>query len=60
MMAIRIIKRQDGVYDAYDRASGKWLLTRSAPDNILSWLSELKLVWVEFIDETLLKEGDHV
>ena len=51
MMNIRIIHRQDGVYDIYDRVTGKWIMSRRSPDNVFSWLSCEPHVTIDFVDE---------
>ena len=50
-MAIRIIHRKDGMYDVYERSTGKWLFSRYSADNVFSWLAEIKYVWIDFVDE---------
>ena len=55
-MTVRIIHRRDGMYDVYDRATGKWIISRHSPDNILSWLSEKTIVNIDFVDESLSPE----
>lgn len=52
MMAIRIIKRKDGMYDIYRRDNGMWLQSYNSPDNVLSWLSEQVCPNIDFVDET--------
>lgn len=55
-MTVRIIHRRDGMYDVYDRSTGKWIISRRSPDNILSWLSEKTIVNIDFVDESLSPE----
>lgn len=55
-MTVRIIHRRDGMYDVYDRATGKWIISRRSPDNILSWLSEKTIVNIDFVDESFPPE----
>ena len=55
-MAVRIIHRRDGMYDVYDRATGKWIISYHSPDNILSWLSEKTIVNIDFVDESFPPE----
>lgn len=50
-MNVRIIHRENGMYDVYDRATGKWLFSRNSADNILSWLSGKVIVTIDFVDE---------
>lgn len=52
-MDIRIIKRKNNMYDLYDRANRKWLVSYSSPDNVFAWLSEQKVVNIDFVDEVL-------
>ena len=52
-MDIRNIKRKNNMYDLYDRANGKWLVSYSSPDNVFAWLSEQKVVNIDFVDEVL-------
>jgi hypothetical protein len=54
-MVIRIIHRKDGVYDVYDRTSGKWLFSRTSADNVFSWLSWQQFVLIDFVDEEFLE-----
>ena len=56
-MDIRIIKRKNNMYDLYDRVNGKWLVSYSSPDNVFAWLSEQKVVNIDFVDEVL--EGEN-
>lgn len=51
ILAIRIIHRKDGMYDVYDRATGRWLASYLSPDNVFEWLSMKKLVYIDFVDE---------
>lgn len=51
MMNIRIIHRQDGVYDVYERATGKWIMSRNSADNVFSWLNCKPHVTIDFVDE---------
>lgn len=51
MMNIRIIHRKDGVYDIYDRVTGKWIMSRNSADNVFSWLSCKPHVTIDFVDE---------
>lgn len=55
-MTVRIIHRRDGMYDVYDRATGKWIISRRSSDNILSWLSEKTIVNIDFVDESFPPE----
>ena len=50
-MNVRIIHRENGMYDVYDRATGKWLFSRNSPDNIFTWLSCKSYVTIDFVDE---------
>ena len=56
-MDIRSIKRKNNMYDLYDRVNGKWLVSYSSPDNVFAWLSEQKVVNIDFVDEVL--EGEN-
>ena len=56
-MDIRIIKRKNNMYDLYDRVNGKWLVSYSSPDNVFAWLSEQKVVNIDFVDE--VSEGEN-
>lgn len=51
-MHVRIHKRENGMYDVYDRINGHWLLSRMSPDNIMSYLSNNLITGVDFIDES--------
>ena len=51
MRFIKIIRREDGVYDVYDKTSDKWLFSYSNADNVFSRLVEYGLIQIEFIDE---------
>lgn len=55
-MAIRIILRKDKVYDVYDRATGKWIFSTAAAENVFSRLSKMPNVTIDFIDETIPAE----
>lgn len=55
-MAVRIIHRKNGIYDVYDRATGQWTMSRNSPDNIFAWLSDQRLVYMDFVDETFDEE----
>lgn len=55
-MSVRIIHRKNGMYDVYDRASGRWLLSRHSADNIFSWLSHQPCVRIDFVDDGI--DGD--
>lgn len=55
-MAIRIILRKDNVYDVYDRASGKWLFSTAAAENVFSRLSKMPCVQIDFVDEQVPPE----
>ena len=50
-MNVRIIHRKDGVYDIYDRVTGKWIMSRHSADNVFSWLSCEPHITIDFIDE---------
>lgn len=50
-MAVRIIKRTSGIYDVYNCSSGKWIFSRTHPDNVFLELSKLRYIIREFIDE---------
>ena len=50
-MILRIVHSKDGVYDVYDRTSGKWLFSKMSADNVLLQLAKYGLIQVEFIDE---------
>ena len=52
-MHVRIRKRENGMYDVYNRMTGQWILSRMSPDNILSYLSDNLITRIDFIDETL-------
>ena len=52
-MEIRIIKRKNNMYDLYDRANGKWLVSYLSPDNVFTWLSEQNVINIDFVDEVL-------
>lgn len=54
VQSVRIIHRKDGMYDAYDRMSGKWIFSFHSPDNVFDWLSKKNLVQIDFIDEYVL------
>ena len=56
-MHVRIHKRENDMYDVYDRINGHWLLSTVSPDNILSYLSDNLITRVDFIDETLQVGG---
>ncbi len=45
---IKIIKTK--TYDIYDRNTGKWLFSRTSLENVLSELSEMPSVRIEFVD----------
>lgn len=47
IMTLKIIHREDGVYDIYD----KWLFSYSNADNVFSRLVEYGPIQIEFIDE---------
>lgn len=51
-MHVRIRKRENGMYDVYNRMTGQWILSRMSPDNILSYLSDNLITRIDFIDET--------
>lgn len=51
-MILRIVHSKDGVYDVYDRTSGKWLFSKMSADNILLQLAKYGPIQVELIDET--------
>ncbi len=55
-MALRIILRRDHVYDVYDRASGRWLFSTGAPENVFLNLGEMPCVQIDFVDETIPTE----
>ncbi len=55
-MGIRIILRKDGVYDVYDRASGKWMFSTGSADNVFSRLSKMSCIQIDFVDETIPAE----
>lgn len=57
-VAIRIIHRKNGMYDVYDVASGKWIMSRNSADNIFAWLSKQRAVNIDFIDEMSYKGKD--
>lgn len=50
-MHVRIIHREDGMYDVYDRATEKWLVSFTSPENIFSWLSGKPCITIDFVDE---------
>lgn len=58
-MHVRIRKRENGMYDVYNRMTGQWLLSRMSPDNILSYLSDNLITRIDFIDETLDSMDTH-
>lgn len=58
-MYVRIHKRENGMYDVYNRMTGQWLLSRMSPDNILSYLSDNLITRIDFIDETLDHNDSH-
>lgn len=50
-MTLRIIHSKDGMYDIYDKESGKWLFSRMCSDNVFEKLAKYDTVKVEFVDE---------
>lgn len=58
-MTIQIFKKPDGMYDCFDKETGKWLISRLSPDNIFSWLSEQKeSISIEFNDGVFGKQEE--
>ncbi len=55
-MDVKIILRKDHVYDVYDRASGRWLFSTAAPENVFSNLGQMPCVQIDFVDETIPAE----
>lgn len=57
----RIILRKDGVYDIYDRVSGKWMFSTASAENVFSRLSKMPCIQIDFIDESIPEElrGDY-
>lgn len=51
MRFIKIIHREDSIYDVYDKVSGEWLFSRLSADNIFKELAKLDSIEIEFIDE---------
>lgn len=50
MINIKIVHAKDGTYDVY--SNGKWVLSRSHPDNVFSFLERLEeSVTITFKDE---------
>ena len=52
-MTIRIVKRKNGVYDCYEKRSGRYLFSRISPDNVLSELSNYQCISIVFVDEEI-------
>lgn len=51
MRFIKIIRREDGVYDVYNKTSDKWLFSYLNADNVFFRLVEYGPIQIEFIDE---------
>lgn len=50
-MEITIRKAPDGVYDVWEGSFKKWLFSTAAPENLLSYLEDLKVpLTIKFVD----------
>ena len=51
MYFIKIIHRENGVYDVYDEVPGEWSFSRLSADNVFEELAKLGMIELEFINE---------